>query len=93
MPWGSLKMGVSAFRRKKQESPFSSFFSGAAKATGLYSETLPDQQCCWFHSTMSFFVRHGMCVFVYAFDEAWVTVHFLSFSFLLLCHSVDSQTW
>ena len=52
--WGSSK-------------PFSSYFSGAAKATELYSETLPDQQCCWFHSTMSFFERHGICVFCLCF--------------------------
>ena len=98
---GSLKMGVSTFRRKKQEppktprsrSPFSSFFSGAAKATELHSEKSPDQQCCCFHFIMSFFERHVSRLFCLCCWRGVGHGPLSFFLFLVLCHSMDSQTW
>jgi len=114
---GSLKMGVSAFRRKKQESPKNFCLAPPPPLEG--GEEKPPVRESPFQAFLvgrprrqNFIQRHYLinsaagfippraspsatvyAFFVYAFDEAWVTVHFLPFSDLLPCHSVDCQTW
>ena len=99
---GSLKMGVSAFRRKKQESPknlpfenplFQGFLVGRPRRQNFIQRHYLINSAAGFIPPRASPSATVCAFFVYAFDEAWVTVHFLPFSDVLPCHSVDCQTW
>jgi len=99
---GSLKMEVSAFRRKRQESPnplvsiipfFQGFLVGRPRRQNFIQRHYLINSAAGFIPSRASHSAAVGAFFVYDFDEAWVTVHFLPFCDLLPCHSVDCQTW